>query len=537
MSKILCSTFGFLILTLGFIGSSLAATNADLAALSRGSVVQFTGTERISQPFAFELELSVPHPTLNLANVVGQPLKVTVAKGRTVAGIVEKIEQFGVIGRQGQYRVRLVPALNRLAYRLTSRTFADMNAVQIVNVVVNDAGIPGLETRLGSSVSTREISIQYQESEFAYISRLLENEGIHYHFEPSDSGVKMILGDSNTAFPVLSPGTLMFSAKTTPSITSFSRGLTLHSGKIQAGDVHWKTPNVNLTTTAQSPFFRDLVEGVFPAMVDTPQESQQFAATRLGARVTEGQSCGGTSTYTHMQAGYRFSLTGHPRKDFNQEYVITSVEHRSTPKGYHNTFSCLPANIIFRPSPTTPQPRIAGVLPGLVVGPQGEAKHVNEFGRVRVRFPWRNPAFSDKQQGDTGWVKVAQIATGVGTSAMWIPDIGDEVVLAFEHGDPNRPVVIGSLWNGKDLPPSSLPANKFRSLFQGRSASGGINEIVLDDTNGQERLILRSGNQFIQLSPNGITTSSAINSPTPTAPRLQPPTGLKSPSFPVIPKR
>jgi len=537
MSKMLCSAFGFLILTLGFSASSLAATNADLAALSRASVVQFTGTERISQPFAFDLEVSVPHPALNFANVVGQPLKVTIAKGRSVAGIVETIEQSGATGRQGQYHVRLVPPLNRLAYRMTNRTFADMSPVQIVNAVVNDAGIPGLESRLGSSVAPQEISIQYQESDFAYFSRLLEYEGIHYHFEPSGSGVKMILGDSNTAFPVLSPGQLSFGSPKGSSITAFSRGLALHSGRIQAGDVNWKTPNVNLTTTAQSPFFRDLVEGVFPATVDTPQESQQFAATRLRARVTEGQTCGGTSTYMQLQAGYRFSLTGHPRKDFNQEYVITGVEHHGTPKGYHNTFTCLPANIIFHPSPKTPQPNIAGVLPGIVVGPQGETKHVDEFGRVRVRFPWRNPAFSNSQVGDTGWVRVAQIATGVGTTSMWIPEIGDEVVLAFEHGDANRPVVIGSLWNGTDLPPSSLPANKFRSMFQGRSASGAINEIVLDDTSGQERLILRSGNQFIQLSPTGITTSSAINSPTPTAPRLQPPTGLKSQSFPVVPKR
>ena len=210
MSKILYSSVGFLILTLGFSGSSLAATNADLAALSRAKVVQFTGTERISQPFVFDLDVTVPHPALNFAKVVGQPLKITVAKGRTVAGIIEHIEQSGVTGRQGQYHVRLVPSLNRLAYRITSRTFAEMNSVDIVNIVLDEAGISGLESRIGASLNPQEISVQYQESEFAYFSRLLENEGIHYHFEPSGSGVKIILGDSNNAFPVLSPGPLVF---------------------------------------------------------------------------------------------------------------------------------------------------------------------------------------------------------------------------------------------------------------------------------------------------------------------------------------
>jgi type VI secretion system secreted protein VgrG len=258
----------------------------------------------------------------------------------------------------------------------------------------------------------------------------------------------------------------VFTSQTIPSITSFSRGQALHSGQIQAGDFNWEIPNANLTAVAQTPLFADLVENIFPAPVKAQQDSQKFAAKRLGRRLTEGQVCRGESTYPQLQAGHRFLLAGHPRNDFNQEYVITGVDHQGTPKGYHNTFTCIPATVVFRPSPVTPRPKINGVLPGIVVGPQGETKHVDEFGRVRVRFPWRNPAFSNNQEGDTGWVRVAQIATGVGTTSMWIPDIGDEVLVAFEHGDPRRPVVIGSLWNGKDLPPSSLPDNKFQALFR-----------------------------------------------------------------------
>ena len=277
---------------------------------------------------------------------------------------------------------------------------------------------------------------------------------------------------------------------------------------------------------------------MFPAPVNTLQESQQFATTRLAARITEAQSCGGTSTYTHMQAGYRFQLAGHPRKDFNQEYVITGVEHHGTSKGYRNTFTCLPANIFFRPSPMTPQPSIAGVLPGIVVGPQGEVKHVDQFGRVRVRFPWRNPAYSNTTDfGDSGWVRVAQIATGVGNAAMWLPEVGDEVVLAFENGDPNRPVVLGSMWNGKDRPPFSLPPSKFHSLFRSQSLSGTINEILFDATQDKERLTLRVGSHFLTLSHNGITASSKITTPTATRQKRQPPTGLKSPTRRQAPKQ
>jgi type VI secretion system secreted protein VgrG len=455
-----------------------------------------------------------------------------------VAGMVENVEQMDVSGRHGQYRVRIVPSLNRLAYRSGSRTFADMNPVQIVTGLLNEAGISGFETRLNGPMSAEEITVQFQESDLAFFSRLLEREGIHYHFELSPSGEKILLGDSNNVFPIIPPGKLVFGGQNTPSITAFSRGQAMHSGRVEAGDFNWRTPQINPTATVQTPLFSDLVEGIFPALVDTHQEAQRYAAVRLGARVAKGQSCRGESTYSQLQPGFRFLLSGHPRTDFNQEYIVTGVEHQGSPKDYRNTFTCLPAAIPFLPSPVTPQPTITGVLPAIVVGPQGETKHVDNFGRVRIRFPWRKPAFSNTDGlGDSGWVRVVQIATGVGTTSLWLPDIGDEVLVAFEHGDPNRPVILGSVWNGKDMPPAPLPNDKFRSMFQSRSTSGRINEIIFDDTSGSERLLLRSGNQFLSLSPAGISASSAISTQPPVIQRFQPSKGLKPPSLPVVPKR
>ena len=513
---------GILCLSMGNPGSTLAAPNPDLDALSQGSVVQFNGTERISQPFVFDLDITTPSSALNFDNIVGRPFQIAAARGRMVVGMIEGIEQIGVSGPQGQYRIRLVPALNRLAYRIANRTFEDMTPVQIISTLLNEAGISGFDIRLNASIPSQELTLQYQESELDFFSRLLEDEGIHYHFETTTSGEKLILGDSNGAFPVLSPGKLIYGTKTSPSITAFSRGQALHSGKVQTGDFNWRIPQANLTATVQTPSFSEFQEDAFPAPVLTPQTSQRFAGLRLGARVTEREVCRGESTYPQLQAGFRFLLVGHPRNDFNQEYVITGVEHQGSSKSYRNTFTCIPANLLFRPSPATPRPVVTGVVPGLVVGPPGEVKYVDQLGRVRVRFPWRNPSLTNKTAGDAGWIRVAQLGTGKGTSAMWIPEIDDEVVVAFEHGDPNRPVVLGNMWNGKDLPPVSQPANKFLSLFQTRSIAGTLNEILFDATKDQERLIFRSGNQYLQLSPQGITASSAITVPTSPTPKLQP---------------
>ncbi len=527
---------GCFTLSLAFWNYAQGATNPDLAALSQGSVVQFTGTEGISQPFAFDIELTASNPILNFANVVGQPLKIAISSERMIAGMIERIEQTGLSGRQGQYRIRIVPALKRLAYRRTNQTFAEVNAVEIATRLLNNAGLTNVESRLMAALPAKAITIQYQESDLALLSRLLEAEGIHYHFEPSGGQEKLVLGDSNAAFPVLPPGRLVFSPASTPSITGFSRGQAIHSGKVQVGDFNWQTPQSHPAGTAQAPQFANLAEDVFPAPVETQQGAQRLASIRIGVRTTEGQACRGESTYSQFQAGYRFVLAGYPRQDFNQEYVISSVEHHGHSNSYRNTFTCIPAHVTFRPSPITPLPVIAGVLPGIVVGPKGETKYVDQYGRVRVRFPWRNPAFSNKDEfGDSGWVRVAQIATGIGTTSMWIPDIGDEVVLAFEHGDPGRPVIVGSLWNGKDLPPASLPLNKFRSLFQSRSTSGVINEITFDETAGQERLIFRSGNQSLTLTPAGITATSPIR--TPAIQPLRPSTIPQRPTFPSSPKQ
>jgi type VI secretion system secreted protein VgrG len=261
-----------------------------------------------------------------------------------------------------------------------------------------------------------------------------------------------------------------------------------------------------------------LTERVFPAGIETKPEAQASAHVRLAARISGAQSCSGESTYLQLQAGTRVYLTGHPRVDFNQEYVITAVEHQRTGKEYRNTFRCLPAQVVYRPQLLTQTPVVAGVVSGLVVGPQGETRHVDQFGRVKVRFPWRSPAFSvTGEQGDAGFVRVAQIATGAGASAMWLPDVGDEVLVAFEYGDPRRPVVVGSVYNAKDMPPVALPANKHLSLLR-QQGPGGVNEFVFDGTLGKEKLvvqgasvIVRSGGDLLQRAGRSLVMDAAAD--------------------------
>ena len=507
---------GFSVLFAGlllFPGMGQAAGNPALDTLAQGAVVQFSGKEAVSEPFIFELTIAAIDKAINFSLVVGQPFTMAVGPGRVVSGIIESAEQLDGAGAQGLYRLRLVPSLNRLKYRSTSRTFYGMTTVDVVKKLLNEAGVPNFEFRVATTLPAREMTVQYQENDFAFISRLLEETGIHYHFEPSPNGDKVVFSDGNAGFPFLPSGKLVFATTSIPAVSSFNRGQSLHSGQVEAGDYNWKTPTADLTAGAQSPIFGDLTERIFPAGVESKADAQAQANIRLAAHVADAQQCRGESTYLQLQAGHRVILTGHPRPDFNQEYVITAVEHQKTAKEYRNTFRCLPAPIVYRPLPITTRPVIGGVVSGIVVGPAGETKHVDQFGRVKVRFPWRSPAHSTQSDpGDSGFVRVAQISAGVGSAAMWLPDVGDEVTIAFEYGDPDRPVVIGSLYNGKDVPPVALPANKHLSILRMQSSSGQKAEMIFDTTAGNERLVLQSGPQVLTFGTNGISVQgSSVN--------------------------
>lgn len=493
---------------------SYAAGNPSLEALAQGSVVQWSGKEAVSQLFVFEVTIATNDKALNLGLAVGQPITITVAPGRVVSGMVERIEQVDGPGAQGLYRLQIVPSIARLKYRSTSRTFYGKNAVEMASLLLGEAGVTNVDIRISAPPPALDMAMQYQEQDLAFMSRLLEQAGIHYHIEASANGEKTVLSDGNAGFSVSPIGKLVFSSNAAPAVFSFARGQSVFSGFVQTGDYNWETPGADLTATAQASAFADLVEGVFPVNAATKADAQAIASLRLGAHVAEAQTCSGESTYPQLQAGQRVVLSGHPRADFNQEYVITAVEHQKTAKDYRNTFRCLPVQVVFRPQQTTPAPLVAGVVSGIVVGPAGETKFVDKFGRVRVRFPWRASAKSSFDVGDAGFVRVAQISAGVGTAAMWLPDIGDEVLVAFEHGDLSRPVVVGSVYNAKDMPPVALPANKHLSILRAQSAGGAKSELVYDASPGNERLLIQSGQSGLTLGANGIVlqgSSVAIN--------------------------
>jgi type VI secretion system secreted protein VgrG len=294
---------GFL---LGFCAPVLAAGNPDIDNLQRSTVVRFIGHEAISSLFTFEIDLaSSPNP-FNFTNVLGQSLTVTPVPGRVVNGLIESIEQIGNSGRNPIYRIHLVPTVAKLQYRITSRTFYNMTLSDVVSNVLEDAGISPYDMRIVGSFSSLEMVVQYQESDWDFISRLLEEGVIHYHFEPTNNGHKIVFSDYNAGFPMLPEGQLTLASRANPRFQSFSRGQSLHAGTVQVSDYNWRTPTASISATANTTVFQYLQERVHPAGVSTNGEAASQAQLRLAERIAHAQRCSGQSTYTYLQAGYRF---------------------------------------------------------------------------------------------------------------------------------------------------------------------------------------------------------------------------------------
>jgi type VI secretion system secreted protein VgrG len=505
------------------------------------------GREALSELFHYELEAYWQGTgDFRFSQLLGKPVTLTMTTlggSRLINGIVSGISQLEMISTGvDQYlhlRIQVVPKLWTLTRNAQSRIFQQKTVPDILTTVLT-----GLTTQqqLTGTYKPREYCVQYRETDFAFASRLMEEEGIFYFFQHSSSDHTMVLGDSPQVHqnldlqPSIRYEEVIGGTRDDLRIYGWRKAQNLRSGKYTNWDFHFQNPDSNYESskTVQSSVqvgtvSHDLSAGPNAAwelydypgdyvlrfdgvssgggdqasnLQDAFDDATRTVAIRMKQEAVGSILIYGESNHEGLTPGYKFTLTNHFSDD--GEYVLTGVEHEATqplapdrntePFSYQNRFTAIPVALPYTPQRTTPQPVVHGVQTAIVVGPPGDEIFPDKYGRVKVQFPW------DRQGQDNAnsscWLRVATFWAGKQWGAIHIPRIGQEVIVDFLEGDPDHPIIVGSVYNNDQMPPYTLPDNKTQSGIKSRSSAGGgaanYNEFRFEDKMGSEEVLLHA---------------------------------------------
>ena len=488
----------------------------------------FHGVEGISMPFNFELDLVSLNHNISFADIVGKNVTISVVlrdeTKRFFNGIVSRFSQ----GKGGgttegdplsYYRATMVPWFWLLTRTADSRIFQNASVLDIVDDLLKEKhkkygfGNVKMEYKVltHGTYEKREYCVQYRETDFNFISRLLEEEGIYYFFQHEDGKHTMVIADSTREHKAVPKQQTVDYQATAGGwldqdvITGLERTQEIRPAKYALNDFNFTIPNTDLKVNVPStqklgPGEREIYD--YPGAYAKRNEGDRLVRIRMEEEEAQITRIGGSSVCRAFTTGYRFTLNHFYRNDMNsKDYVLTSIDHEANQpweKGselvYSNRFTCIPFDVPFRPARLIPKPWVQGAQTAIVVGPKGEEIYTDEHGRVKVQFHWDREG--KKDDNSSCWIRVSQVWAGGGWGAMYVPRIGQEVIVDFLEGDPDRPIITGRVYNASQTPPYSLPANATQSGIKSRSSKSGsadnFNEIRMEDKKGAEQILVHA---------------------------------------------
>ncbi|WP_298438899.1 type VI secretion system tip protein TssI/VgrG [Geobacter sp.] len=509
----------------------MSISNAALSLLSSGStasfqfdilatkyslsVVGFTADERISHPYDIHLTLATKGK-VELDEVIDKEAVLSIDHGggtRYFHGVVREFTFLGTDGGYDIYHSHLVPALWFLSLEQDCRIFQFKNVQDIVAQILEESNISSDRYRfaLSKKERLRKFCVQYRETDLNFITRLLEEEGIFYFFEHYEDKHVIVFSDTNSGYLYM-PGKRQIAFNTNDSMVpekesvfDFIYSRRAHPGKVTQRDYNYKRTNVNLTTQRQGNKSADREVYDFPGNYFKEERGNYLANVRLERLLVLGETAEGQSSCPRMIPGHEWELTGH---DYAGKYLpVAVIHHGAQPQvlgehaggggfRYDNEFVVVPATVTVRPQIVADKPTIVGLQTAVVTGSPGEEIHADPDGylRVKVQFPWDR--LGQKDGKTSCWVRVGQPWGGGGWGTQFLPRVGDEVLVTFLEGDPDRPMVIGSSYNSQNQPPYALPDNKTQSGIRTRSYPNGgrdnYHELRFDDRKGAEEIYLQS---------------------------------------------
>ena len=474
---------------------------------------RYSGTEAISSPYSFTLDMVSADTDISADDLLRTPASVryTLPSGDSqyIHGRISRFAQLEV-GPDGlaNYRAELVPWLWFLSLSSDCRIFQNMNVMEIVEKVFGDLGYSDFRWNVAGQYSPREYCVQYRETHLAFVSRLLEEEGLFYFFEHTEDAHTLVIADFQGAVrPCPGQPSARVLARSTHNMDGEDTlgGVMMetcaHTGKVELTDYNYLTPASNLLAqvTGAGP------EGVFdyPGGYADREAGKGRAEVLLEAYEAEEVVLRGRGSCRAFRPGYRFELNGHHSRSLNgKEYMLLTTSHDSPSGGFRSgrgmgmddhscSFAAVRCDVPYRTPRITPRPIVPGTQTAVVVGPSGEEIWTDQHGRVKVQFHWDREGTKD--ENSSCWVRVAQPWAGKGWGSLTIPRIGQEVVIEFLEGNPDLPLIVGSVYNADQTPPYEPKNGGVVSGLRSNTHKGsGYNEMSMDDTAGKEMITIHA---------------------------------------------
>lgn len=490
---------------------------------------RMTANESLGNPFEFQLDLLSEDHKLDLPTALGKPMSVTLeltgGGKRVMSGWVNRFTHCGSHGNLALYRASVVPWIWFLTRTADCRIFQEKTIPEIIQEVFRDHGFTDFSKSLSGTYPKREYCVQYRETDFDFVSRLMEQEGIYYFFEYSKGKHTLCLADGYSAhkaskgyekMPYYPPSNQ--SRREREHIFQWSISQSVQSGSFVLNDFDFERPKADLmakSNVKRKHSHANLEVFDYPGEYVATSDGENYAKKRIEALQCQYERATGTAFAFGLSAGSLFKLEGYPRDDQNREYLLVSTQLTIVNNEYETgmddndtvwetTFEAIESKQVFRSPLNTPNPIVQGPQTAVVVGKKGEEIWTDKYGRVKVQFHWDR--LGKKDENSSCWVRVAQMWAGKTWGAVHTPRIGQEVIVEFLEGDPDRPIITGRVYNADEMPPYALPANQTQSGVKSRSTKGAndknFNELRFEDKKGDEHIYFHAEKDFERVVEN-----------------------------------
>ena len=465
--------------------------------------------EELGRLSEFEIDLLSPRNDIKFADILSKNVTVKLElankSNRYFNGFVTRFAQIGMRGRYHLYHASVRPWLWFLTRTSDCRIFQKIKVPDILKQVFNDHKIADTKFELTGTYREWEYCVQYRETDFNFVSRLMEQEGIYYYFKHVDGRHTMVLTDSysgHSPFPGHEQISFIPRDRARPEqegISDWTFSNEVQAGQYAIDDYNFKAPRAARLSKHKNVRQHELADYElydYPGEFTVAGEGREYVRARLEEVQAQFELAQGTTNCRGLCTGSLFKFRGHPRADQGREYLIVGATHDleyseyESMEGGGSDYGCsikvMNSREPFRAQRLTPKPIVQGPQTAMVVGPSGDEIYTDEYSRVKVQFHWDR--YGKHDENSSCWIRVSSAWAGKAWGQVSIPRIGQEVIVDFLEGDPDQPIITGRVYNADQMPPYDLPANKTQSGLKSRSSlGGGDRELQRDPVRGQER--------------------------------------------------